>query len=620
VTMSDEQRSGTVVHLVNWFEQQAAARPGVVALISGADRLTYRELDIRANRYAHQLRATGIGPEAVVGVCATPGLDTATIQLAIAKAGGVYLPLDPGNPDDRLHHMIHNVGTRLLVTSADLQPRLARLHPRLTTYPDLAAGAPDQPTTAPARHHHRQQAAYIVYTSGSTGTPKAITMTATTIATVVRWQLNRRRGSEVGIQLASIGFDVSLLEFWVTLLGGGRLVLPSDLERRDPDLLLDLLAQHQVHRVYSSPALFDQLAYAWTERRQRPRLTVTEFILAGEALRLTPAVRELLRHLDDVTLENQYGPSETHEATAHLLTGNPEHWDTHPHIGQPITDVHVYLLDSHLNPVPIGTTGEIYIAGPSLARGYANQPATTATRFLADPHTTTPGNRMYRTGDLARRTSNGNLEFLGRSDDQIKIRGHRIEPAEIENTLTSHPHINHAAVTGHTINGTKQLAAYITTTTTPPPTPQQIRDHLTKTLPDHMIPTTFTTLTTIPLTSNGKIDRKALPPPTTTTATPHTPPRTDPEKIIHTIWTTVLGNPTINTTDNFFTLGGHSLLATQITTRIRREFGIPLPLRAIFENPTITQLATAVEELVHAEIAGLSAEEVQELLAAERDT
>jgi acyl-coenzyme A synthetase/AMP-(fatty) acid ligase len=461
---------------------------------------------------------------------------------------------------------------------------------------------------------------YIIYTSGSTGRPKGIVQTTAAIAQLTGWQLGRDPLPRTCVQLSSLGFDVFLEETFVTLLAGGRLVLADDEAKRDPDRLVDLLVREKVERMFLSPGRLHQIAYAW-DRRGRDRLSLKSLHVGGERLSLTPEVRLLLSELDGVTLINQYGPSETHLTTAEVLRGDAAQWPAEPPIGTPISGVSVYVLDEFRNPVGVGTRGELYIAGGGVAQGYLGPSALTAERFVANPFGPA-GTRMYRTGDVVRWTASGRLEFLGRADDQVKIRGYRVEPAEVARALADHPGIGNAAVVPvRDSAGSYSLTAYLVPNPgAMPPKTTQLRDFLSRTLPDFMVPGSFVPLTVLPLNRNGKLDKAALPEPTGVHRElfdGYVSPANPQEAALCEIWQTVLGLDEVGVEDGFFVLGGHSLLATRIVAQIRRTFGVSLSVRAVFEEPTVRRLGRVVEEAITEEVARLNANQVRTFLSAD---
>jgi amino acid adenylation domain-containing protein len=571
----------TLVHQL--FEAHAASDPDRPALLHNGQRVGYGELNERANQLAHTLQGQGVGPDRPVAVCLDRGPDQLTAMLAVLKAGGAYLPIDPNYPPERVAFMLDDSNAQIVIT--DPTP------------------APDQPTTNLTTTTQPDNLAYIIYTSGSTGQPKATTLPHRLLSNLVAWQIrtsNLPAGART-LQFAPSSFDVSVQECFATLCDGGELVVIDDDDRRDPRALRRVIADAQVTRAFLPWSAIQQLAADADHGTQTASLT--QIITAGEQPHITPAVAAMFARMPSCALHNQYGPAETHVVTAHVLRGAPAAWPALPTIGCAIQNVEALILDEALQPVPEGIPGELCIGGIGLARGYLNQPALTAQKFVPHPHTTSPGARLYRTGDRARRHHNGTIEFLGRQDNQIKIRGFRIEPGEIETLLTQHPAIRECAVTAREDTpGDRRLTAYLTPTTpTHTTTPDQLRSHLQTKLPAYMIPTNYVWITNLPLTPNGKLDHKKLPAPTPQNPLPHntyTPPTTPTQTTLTKIWQDVLGINHIGTHDNFFDLGGHSLLATQVTSRIRTTLNYDLPLRQLFEHPTIHTLATTIVEAV----------------------
>ncbi|HBF79201.1 MAG TPA: hypothetical protein DD420_04485 [Streptomyces sp.] len=580
-------------HPLDLFEARAAAEPDAVAVVGGDQHWTYRELDLRANGIADQLRAAGAGPEDVVGVCLGRGPGAVAGLLGVLKAGAAYLPLVRELPSERLALMIRDARARVLLSDADHAAALPAGTPVV-----LLDGTTAVP--GPAVERDEDSLTYVIYTSGSTGTPKGIAVNGRTLAHVLRFDRHRERADRVTArscaQLASHGFDVWLQEAFVTLTRGGRLVLVDEETRRDPHLLLDLLAAERVERVYLSPGQLDQLALAFVERPVD--LALRHLSVGGEALRLSAETRAFLAALDRVVLENQYGPSETHHATSTLLAGDPNQWPDAPPIGRPLPATRAYLLDSRLNPVPPGATGELYLSGDGVARGYHRNAALTAQRFVADPHR--PGARMYRTGDLARRTIEGTLTYLGRTDDQIKIRGHRIEPAEIETALVGHASVARAVVVAREDGpGQRRLVAYVV------PADSEgaaridgavLRDHLARRLPDYMVPAQCVAVGALPLNVNGKVDVRALPAPQPMAQDMAQEPRSVREQLLSELFAEVVGVPRAGIHSSFFDLGGHSLLATRLISRIRATLGVDVPVRRLFDSPTVAGLAASLDE------------------------
>ncbi|GIF09357.1 non-ribosomal peptide synthetase [Actinoplanes siamensis] len=604
--------------LLRRFQEQVERTPDAVAVAAADATLTYRQLAERTDRLAHVLIEEGVGRGTVVGARLAPSAAAVAMLVAVLKAGGVYLPLDISQPDRRLAEMARTAGARLLIAEKE----------------DSGAGVPtlrlddlnSRAATAPARPSGFDPAGtdlmYIVFTSGSTGRPKGITLPWATADNMVTWQLTQSAGLRSCLQFTSLGFDVSLQEIFVTLLSGARLVVVAAEDRHDPDRLLDLLASQRVERMYLSPGLLYQLATAWSVRRDRPSLALRRLHVGGEPLRITEDVRRLLTKLPGVVMENQYGPSETHHVSTEALTGPPAGWPESPVIGRPIAGVAGYVLDDNLRLVRPGTVGELYVAGRGVGRGYAGAPGLTAERFVADPFGP-PGTRMYRTGDQVRWTADGELVFLGRVDQQIKIRGYRIEPSEIEAALVAHPAVRDAVVQAYRDGDEPwRLVAYLVAADGASiPAPSQLRAFAAERLPDYMLPAAYVELPVLPLNSNGKVDRAALVRPQLSSHSagqPYEAPTSPAEKALAEIWAEILRLDRVGVEDNFFELGGHSLLATQIISRVRECFDVALPVRAIFDSPTIRGIALAVEDAIRDEIAALSEEEVRELGAAPR--
>jgi amino acid adenylation domain-containing protein len=556
----------TLVHEL--FEAHAASDPDHPALLHNGDQISYGELNERANQLAHALQGQGVGPDMPVAVCLDRGPDQLTAMLAVLKAGGAYLPVDPNYPPERVAFMLDDSKAQIVIT--DPTP------------------APDQPTTNLTTTTQPDNLAYIIYTSGSTGQPKATTLPHRGLANVVDMQL---RSFGLGpadrvLQFASISFDMSVWDIMLAL-GAGATLCTGDQDSLVPGApLIELLRENGITVMTLQPVALEALP-------DEPLEELRLIVVGGEAC--SPEL--IARWNRNRRFFNCYGPA---EATILSTAAESSNGDVDPTIGCAIQNVEALILDEALQPVPEGIPGELCIGGIGLARGYLNQPALTAQKFVPHPHTTSPGARLYRTGDRARRHHNGTIEFLGRQDNQIKIRGFRIEPGEIETLLTQHPAIRECAVTAREDTpGDRRLTAYLTPTTpTHTTTPDQLRSHLQTKLPAYMIPTNYVWITNLPLTPNGKLDHKKLPAPTPQNPLPHntyTPPTTPTQTTLTKIWQDVLGINHIGTHDNFFDLGGHSLLATQVTSRIRTTLNYDLPLRQLFEHPTIHTLATTID-------------------------
>jgi surfactin family lipopeptide synthetase A len=576
-------------HVGELFDAQARRTPDAIAVIDGDDHVTYRDLDQRAERWAAVLRARGCGPGSRVALALSRGVAFPTLVLAVLKAGAAYVPLDPAYPADRLAFMIRDCAARVLISEAALAQGL----PAGNTEVLLV----DAPPPAVAKVSERRTAsaddlAYVIYTSGSTGRPKGVAMPHRAVVNLITWQAQRSPEPMRTLQFASPSFDVSFQELFATWANGGTIVLASEDERRDPDALLRRLAAARVERLFLPFVALHQLAEAAHERPVAG-LALREVITAGEQLRITPAIAAMFTTLPACRLYNQYGPTETHLASELALTGAPPLWDALPSIGRPIANVRIYVLDGDRQPVPIGVPGELYIAGAGVARGYLGRDELTRERFVADPFVG-GDERMYKTGDRAKYLPSGELVFLGRADDQIKLRGYRIELGEIEAALSSHADLREAAVIVRRdhAGGAPRLVGYVTCYE-PAPTIAAIKNHLRARLPDYMVPAAIMILPALPLSPNRKIDRKALPKPDDDAAV-YVAPRTALEAQVAAVWAAVLGVERVGVTESFFEAGGHSLLATQVVSRLRAQLAIELPVRALFEAPTIEALAARI--------------------------
>jgi amino acid adenylation domain-containing protein len=623
-----------------WVAAQTARTPDAVAVALADTQLTYRELDQRANQLAHTLRARGVGPDVPVGLCVARSLAMAVGLLGILKAGGALVPLDPAYPAERLAFMCADAQVRVLITASEdagHRTQDAGADSSFVLRPaslgsgqviDLRAAWPtlaQAPTSAPADVIQTDHLMYVIYTSGSTGRPKGIAMSHGGLLNVLWWQAHAtaQPGPTTTLQFAPLSFDASVQEIFLTWGTGGTLVLIAEALRQEPDALLRLLASRGVARLFLPFVALQQLALI--ARPSSNGSTLREIITAGDQLQISAAVAAWLRTLPGCTLENQYGPSESHVVTAERLPHDRAAWPLLPAIGRPIANTQVYLLDAHMQPVPIGVAGELYLGGVNLARGYFGRPDLTAERFVPNPFATTNDERrttndepnarpvvrrpssfvrLYRTGDLARYQADGRIVFLGRIDGQVKLRGYRIEPGEIEAALSRHAAVREAVVLAREDSpGDKRLVAYVVTTEDERPSSfiQELRAFLAERMPEYMLPSAFVVLDTLPLTPSGKLDRRALPAPDyvqPALETTFAAPRTPIEELLAQIWGSVLSQPRVGIHDNFFALGGHSLLATQVVSRVREALQIELPLRSLFETPTIAGLAEQIASVV----------------------
>ncbi|GHH43348.1 non-ribosomal peptide synthetase [Lentzea cavernae] len=577
-----------VVDIIERFEAQAAATPDAVAVVAGPVHVSYRELEERANRLAHALRAKGIESRSVVATCfdRTPAAFVA--MLAVLKTGAAFLPMDPTHPAER-HEAMCDIASARLVLSEPLPEH------------------DEFPATPPARELDERNVRCVLFTSGSTGEPKGIALRGEAIAKVADWAVARGTGPEVWLQFTSLGFDVSLQEIFGALLSGGSLVLVTEEHRRDPVALLRLVAEQGVQRLYLSPAFLRQLAAAAVAHPELTEsLTLNEVVSAGEQLRLNADIRRFFA-VTGAVLENQCGPSETHQATACTMVGDPVKWPETPPLGRPLPGVSAYLLDTSLQPVATGERGELYLGGKGVAQGYVGRPVLTAQRFLPDPFSPEPGARMYRTGDLTRVISTGEIEFLGRADNQVKVRGHRVEPSEVDAVLGAHPDVRETVtVPRRSTDDAWSLAAYLVAVPgRKVPHAAELRAFVRTRLPEYMVPSSFVPLDALPLNTNGKVDRSALPAPGAehrNLTTPYVAPGNPQQKLIRDIWAEALGVDAVGVEDDFLELGGNSLQAMRIASRVSQAFDVDVTVRVLFDSPTVGRLARAVEELVIGEL------------------
>lgn len=570
------------------FSRASERWPEAVAVTVDGRSLSYGELGRRAHGLAQRLRGYGVGPEVPVAIDATRTVSTLVAVLGVIEAGGAYLPLDPAYPEARIRFMLKDAAAPILLTRSGGMEGLRREVDtvieldRLEVGPRLVSGG------APATTG--ESLVYLIYTSGSTGRPKGVGMRQGALARLISWQLDQSAAG-VGrtLQFAPLSFDVSFQEMFATWGCGGTLVLVDPETRRDPRLLVESLDRERVERLFLPFVALEQLAEEAVRTGRIPPLH--EIVTAGEQLRSTPAVVAFLERLGDCRLENQYGPTETHVVTAWRQEGSPSRMPSLPPIGRPVAGSRVHVVDPQGDLVPPGVAGELCVAGASPARGYLHRPAATAERFVPDPFGNVPGGRLYRTGDLGRHLSDGQIEFLGRADRQVKVRGFRVEPGEIEAVLSRHPRIREVAVT---VVGRDRLSAYVVAAGEVAPSAREVRDFVGGRLPEYMIPTFVVPMDELPLTPSGKVDRGALPGPGMQ-RTDNGPPGGQYEVLMAEIWAEVLEVDGVGSGDDFFHLGGHSLMATRVTSRIRDAFGVDLPVRALFEHSTLADLSAVVE-------------------------
>lgn len=581
--------------------EQARRAPGALAVADAQGQLTYGELNARANQVAHYLRAQGVGPDILVGVCMERSADLVVACLGILKAGGAYVPLDPSYPAERLTFMLADAQVAVLLTQERLRASLALQAPHVvcldSDWPRLAQESPeDPPETASAA-----DLAYVIYTSGSTGQPKGVQVEHRGLLNLIGWhqQMFCISAADRATQCASPAFDATVWELWPYLSIGASIHIPEEITLLEPNHLQAWLLRQNITICFLPTPLAEQVIdLAWPTKT-----TLRLLLTGGDRLSRWPRV-DL-----PFALSNNYGPTEnTVVSTSGLVVAGRQN-GLLPHIGHSIYNVRTYILDTHLQPVPLGAVGELCISGVGLARGYLNRPELTAEKFVADPFHA--GARMYRTGDLARYRLDGAIEFLGRIDQQVKLRGFRIELGEIEAVLKQHPSVHDAVVVTRQGEGNmaaeKRLVAYIVPAAGVEPAglstarkrsalASDLRVFLQARLPAYMTPAAFVLLKALPLTPNGKVDRRALPAlePDGPSVEGTIAPRTPEEGVLAAIWAQVLGRPAVGVDDDFFALGGHSLLAAHVITLVSTAFQRDIPLRTLFEAPTVAAFARVI--------------------------
>lgn len=588
------------VCLHRWFESQVKRTPESIAAWFGDASLTYHGLNERANRLAHRLLRDGVGPDSPVCFCLDRSLEVLVAVLGILKAGGAYVPLDPTFPTDRLVHMVAGSNARLLVTRTAQASRFSTAQVGLILMEELT-GAVDLGNPDVEVHPHHL--AYMLYTSGSTGVPKAVAMEHAPLVHLMRWQLEQHPEPLRTLQFASIGFDVSFQEIFSTLLVGGSLLMVDAETCLDPDALWSWIVRSRIQRVFLPVAMLQRLALAAAKFRSVEDELI-EVTTAGEALRITKDIREFFARRPGCRLHNHYGPTESHVVTAWTLEGNASDWPELPPIGRPITPARIYLLDAKGQPVPVGLPGEIFIGGASLARGYWAQPERTRERFVEDPFDETRKGRLYKTGDLARHRGDGAMEYLGRMDQQVKIRGLRIELGEVEAVLGGHEAVGSCAVVVEAdAAGERFLTAFVVPRIGSSISAGSIQVWMESKLPRFMVPSRYLEVDQLPVNANGKVDRKKLAERAAgsgygtelAAAAIHVPPSTQTQRILVSIWETVLRRDGIGIQDSFFLLGGHSLLAASICSGIRERLGAEVKMHAVLECGTIDRLSRHME-------------------------
>jgi amino acid adenylation domain-containing protein len=585
---------GRCVHEL--FEAAVDAGPEAVAVEQCGTVVTYRELEARANRVAHRLRGLGVGPEVRVGVCLERGAELVAALLGVLKAGGAYVPLDPEYPRERLRYMVEDGGAELVLSETALADRVSLPGVAVLRLDEAAEAAriTGQPASRPAGVGvGPEHLAYVVYTSGSTGRPKGVLTPHRGVVNNLTFPIGAYGlcAKDTVLQLPSVSFDPSVRDLLGTLCAGARMVLLPPGAAGDPERILETAAGSGVNCILAIvPSLLRAvLETAAGSARALPKLRL--LLASGEALPMEMArrARDIFR---GARVVSQYGPTEGTVISAYHA---PESWTGAgiAPLGRPIGNVRAYVVDGGTRPVPAGLPGELYLGGVGVTRGYAGRPGLTADRFVPDPFGVEAGSRLYRTGDRVRWRRDGTLEFLGRVDHQVKLRGFRIEPGEVEAVLREHAAVREAAVLLRGAGEEARLVAYVA------PAAGEVEallERLRERLPAYMVPSAVVELERLPLTPNGKLDRGALPAPEYGGEEGYRAPRTPLEEVVAGIWAELLPVERVGAGDDFFALGGHSLSATRVVARIRDTCGVELPLRALFEAPTVEALAARVEE------------------------
>ena len=598
-TGSDYRREACVHHL---FESQVERSPKAIAVADEAEELTYGELNRRANQLAHRLRAQGVGPEATVGILTERSVEMLVGLLGVLKAGAACVPLDPEYPRKRLDFMVSDSGLQVLVTQSRLKDKLHAAGLTVVCLDDDWPEIEQSPADNPSAEVTAENLAYVIYTSGSTGRAKAVSLLHRGLCNRLVSGQNIYRLTEADrvLHKASFSFDASLWEIFWPLTVGARLVLARPGGQRDSGYLAQLIARQHISVAHFVPSMLDVFLQ---EPEVRQCLDLKRVYCGGEVLPVE-FPRRFFALLPGADLYNQYGPTET--------SVNVTYWkcqrDAEPRsipLGRPFANTQLYILDKYQQPVPVGVGGELYIGGDGLSRGYFGRPELTAERFIPHPFSDTPGARLYRTGDLCRYLPDGAVEFLGRVDHQVKVRGFRVELGEIEAALAQHPEVREAvALAQEERPGALRINAYVIAPRGATATGGELRDYLKEHVPDYMVPSAVMVLAEFPLTPNGKVDRRALL--TVNQEQPdsglnHVAPRTPIEQVLVSLWEEVLGATQVGIGDDFFDLGGHSLLATQLISRVRVAFQVEIALRELFESPTVETLAATVEEALRAQ-------------------
>ena len=597
--IAPEYRAAECLHEV--FEKQAERTPDAVAVVFNNERLSYRELNCRANQLAHYLKNLGVGPESLVAICLDRSIEMVVGILGILKAGGAYVPLDPAYPRQRLSYILNDTGARVLLTQQNILESLPEFGGSLVLMNAASDEVARLSSENPVGIVSPDNAAYVIYTSGSTGAPKGVLVTHYNVDRLIRatdswFHFDERDGWTL---FHSYAFDFSVWELWGALLKGGRLIVVPHWVSRSPEAFYNLLVENRVTVLNQTPSAFRQLIQVDKSAGGENQLALRVVIFGGEALELQCLKPWFERHGDEMPrMVNMYGITETTvHVTYRIVRMSDVIEEAGSVIGEPIPDLQVYLLDEHLEPVPTTSPGEMYVGGCGLARGYLNRPDLTADRFIPNPYGKEPGARLYRSGDLAKHLAGRDLRYLGRIDQQVKIRGFRIEVGEIEAVLRTHPAIDDCAVVAlEDAAGERRLIGYVVAREGEELTVDELRGYLKERVPDYMVASSFVLLDALPLTSNGKLNRKALPEPDQSRpelGEDYVAPSSEKEELLASIWSNVLGVNRVGINDNYFALGGDSIRSIQVRARAQ-ELGLDISLQQLFQHQTIKELAQVV--------------------------
>jgi len=578
--------------------QQALVSPSAIAVTCGSETLTYGEMEKRSNQLAHLLRARGIGTEQVVGLYLDRSPSMVVAALAVLKAGGAYLPLPPDLPQERLEFMLRDAGVAVVVTRSEIGTRLPSERLRVIAIDRDSVELGRQDSEGPPSVAGEENLAYVIYTSGSTGQPKGVEILHRGLSNLIRWHLRAFEvtAADRASHLAALGFDAAVWEMWPYLAAGASVHLAPDAIRQNPEALRDWLVTERITIGFLATPLAERLMLL-----QWPKTTALRLLLTGaDKLHRRPGTKM------PFTLVNNYGPTECTVVATSGVVHPDESSSRAPTIGRPIDNIRAYILNDERKEVPVEVPGELHLSGAGIARGYRNHPELTAQSFVPNPFSSDASDRLYRTGDLARILSNGEIEFLGRSDEQLKIRGYRIEPGEIVKILDQYNGVEASAVLARERDGDdKRLVAYLVVAAGVKITATQLREHVSRQLPAYMVPASFVRVDAMPVTENGKVNRSALPAPDATNCLvdeEFIAPRTLVEQRLAGILSQLLSVKTVGVNDNFFFLGGHSLLGTQLLTRISQSFGVELSLLSLFDHPTLAAMSEEIEKLILAKL------------------